>query len=192
MGKVCLPDLIHWSITMKKNPFKGSRALLLSVLIPLMFPQVIPEPLRWIWLTLVALVVLKRLGIISFGFDRSAGNEGGTASSKSSNSHQDGVTHRGEIVAHGSAPYQFDEANRLSYYITLRTGRGDDRTVWGIDLKRVAQETPLAAGDTVALEFLGRQAVVVKQPVRNDQGHVVDHRKVSTHRYSWKAHVLPV
>ncbi len=42
---------------MKKNPLKGSRALLLSVLVPLMFPQVIPEPLRWIWLTLVALVV---------------------------------------------------------------------------------------------------------------------------------------
>tara|TARA_B100000929_G_scaffold255470_1_gene217235 strand:+ start:682 stop:1236 length:555 start_codon:yes stop_codon:yes gene_type:complete len=184
--------LIHWSITMKKNLFKGSRALLLSVLIPLMFPQVIPEPLRWIWLTLAALVVLKRLGIISFGFDRSAGDEDGTASSRSSDSRQDGVSHRGEIVAHGSAPYQFDEANRLSYYITLRTKRGDDRTVWGIDLKRVALETPLAVGDTVALEFLGREAVVVKQPVRNDQGHVVDHRKVSTHRYSWKAHVLPV
>ncbi|WP_417329716.1 hypothetical protein [Halomonas cupida] len=82
-------------------------------------------------MTLVALVVLKRLGIISFGFDRSATGEDGTASSKSSGSRRDGVSHRGEIVAHGSAPYQFDEANRLSYYITLRTGRGDDRTVWG-------------------------------------------------------------
>ncbi|WP_275286864.1 hypothetical protein [Halomonas elongata] len=177
---------------MKKNPLKGSRTLILSVLIPLMFPQVMPEPLRWIWLTLVALVVLKRLGIISFGLDRSACDEGETTSSKSSASDQDGVTHRGEIVAHGSAPYQFDEANRLSYYITLRNERGDDRTVWGVDLKRVAQETTLAVGDTVALEFLGREAVVVKQPVRNEQGHVVNHRKVSTHRYSWKAHVLPV
>tara|TARA_B100000678_G_C18117511_1_gene465275 strand:- start:304 stop:879 length:576 start_codon:yes stop_codon:yes gene_type:complete len=188
---VYLPDPIHWSCTM--NPFQGSRALLFSVLIPLMLPQVIPDPLRWIWLTLVALVVLKRLGLISFGFGRgAAGNENEASGSvkTGSNSHRRGATHQGEIVAHGSAPYQFDEANRLSYYITLRPERGDDKTVWGIDLKRVAHETPLAVGDAVALEFLGREAVVVKEPVRNDQGKVVDHRQVNTHRHTWQAHVL--
>ncbi len=175
------------------NPFRSSRALLFSVLIPIMLPQVMPEPLRWIWLTLVALVVLKRLGIISIGFGGNAFSDDDEtpSSSKPAPSRGNGATHRGVIVAHGSAPYQFDEANRLSYYITLRSGRDDDKTVWGIDLKRVACETPLAVGDTVALEFLGREAVVVKEPVRNDQGKVVDHRKVNTHRHTWKAHVLP-
>lgn len=173
------------------NPFQGSRALLFFVLIPIMLPDVMPEPLRWIWLTLVALAVLKRLG---FGFGGGAsGNDDETSNSvkTGSASHRRGATHQGEIVAHGSAPYQFDEANRLSYYITLRPERGDDKTVWGIDLKRVARETPLAVGDAVALEFLGREAVVVKEPVRNDQGKVVDHRQVNTHRHTWKAHVLP-
>ncbi|MCS2611011.1 hypothetical protein [Halomonas dongshanensis] len=175
------------------NPFQGSRALLFSVLIPLMLPQVIPDPLRWIWLTLVALVVLKRLGLISFGFGGSASSNETEASDSvktGSTSHRRGVTHQGMIVAHGNAPYQFDEANRLSYYITLRSECGDDKTVWGIDLKRVARETPLAVGDTVALEFLGRKAVVVKEPVRNVQGKIVNHRQVNTHRHTWKAHVL--
>lgn len=96
------------------------------------------------------------------------------------------------VAAELSITRAASKLGRVPSNIALRPGRGDDRTVWGIDLKRVAQSTPLAVGDTVALEFLGRQAVVVKQPVRNDQGHVVDHRKVSTHRYSWKAHILPV
>ncbi|QEA38658.1 hypothetical protein FGL86_05940 [Pistricoccus aurantiacus] len=170
------------------NPFKGSPAFLLAALIPIMLPQVMPEPLRWIWLTLVVLWALKHLGIIKIGLDgktplddSSSSSEGGVADGSSS--------HRGEIVALGSAPYRFDEANSLSYYITLRNG-GDDKTLWGVDLKRIALETPLAVGDKVALEFVGRQAVVVEKPVRNDQGKVVGHRKVKTHRHSWRATVL--
>lgn len=174
------------------NPFQGSRALLFAVLIPIMLPDVMPEPLRWVWLTLAALMMLKRLGIIRFGVGAANhDDEAPTRAKQASSQYRRGATHQGEIVAHGSAPYQFDEANRLSYYITLRSERGDDKTVWGIDLKRVAREIPLAVGDTVALEFLGREAVVVKEPVRNEQGKVVDHRQVSTHRHTWKAHVLP-
>ena len=102
------------------------------------------------------------------------------------------MTHRGKIIAHGSAPYMFDETKRLNYYITLCSEQGEDKTVWGIDLKCVVEETPLTVGDTVSLEFVGREAVIVEEPVRNDQRHIVDHRKVSTHRHSRKAHVLPV
>lgn len=173
------------------NPFKGSRVFLFVALVPVMLSQVLPEPLRWIWLTLVVLEILRRLGIISIGINISQSDMDESASSKPSASSvsQNDAKHQGEIVALGSAPYQFDEANRLSYYITLRH-RGDDRTVWGIDLKRVAHETPLNVGDTVALEFLGRNAVVVKQPVKDDQGRVVSHRKVNTYRHTWAAHVL--
>ena len=73
----------------------------------------------------------------------------------------------------------------------LRSEQGEDKTVWGVDLKRVVKDTALDIGDIVVLEFIGREAVVIQEPVRNDRGQVVDHRKVSTHRYSWKAHVLP-
>ena len=173
------------------NPFKGSRACLFAVLVPIMLPSVLPEPLRWIWLTLAALWVLKALGIIKIGLDSRSQSDDSQASSKPGSSQREGAARQGEIVALGNAPYEFDEANSLSYYITLRTERGDDKTLWGVDLRRVAQETPLAVGETVALEFLGRQAVVVEQPVRDDQGKVVNHRKVNTHRNTWKANVLP-
>ncbi|WP_115855631.1 hypothetical protein [Kushneria indalinina] len=173
------------------NPFKGSRALLFSVLIPIMLPQLMPESVRLIWLLLVALVVLKRMGLINFDLGRaSSGDDESVSSKPSDSSRQNHAKNQGEIVAMGSAPYQFNEANRLNYYITLRSKRGD-RTIWGIDLKRVAHETPLAVGDNVALEFLGRQSVVVNQPVRNDQGEIVSHREVNTHRHSWAAQVLP-
>lgn len=171
------------------NPFKGSPAFLLAALIPIMLPQVMPEPLRWIWLTLVVLWALKRLGIIKIGLDGGTQSDDTSASSEHDATERSGSAHRGEIVALGSAPYRFDEANSLSYYITLRDG-SDDKTLWGVDLKRIALETPLAVGDRVALEFVGRQAVDVEKPVRNDQGRVVGHRKVKTHRHSWRATVL--
>jgi len=198
MGMVCLLDLIRWSNTM--NLLKGHRAWILAVLVPILFAQVIPEPLRWIWLTLVALWALKCLGVIKIDFftksqsddTQSSSNSGDTpGSSKPGDSQRAGSAHRGEIVALGSAPFKFNEANSLNYYITLRSGCGDDRTLWGVDLKRVAQQTPLAVGDSVALKYLGREAVVVDKPVRNDQGKVVDYRKVNSHRNTWSATVLP-
>lgn len=183
------------------NRLKGSRALIIAFLLPFMLHQAIPDSVKWIWLTLVVLMALKRLGIINFGFAHSASGAGSsTALTPSAFSrgkaqcpelNQD-MTHRGKIIAHGSAPYMFDETKRLNYYITLCSEQGEDKTVWGIDLKRVVEETPLTVGDTVSLEFVGREAVIVEEPVRNDQGHIVDHRKVSTHRHSWKAHVLSV
>lgn len=172
------------------NPFKGSRVFLIVALVPIMLPQVLPEPLRWIWLTLVVIVILRRLGIISIGINISEGDTGTSAFSKPSASSQNDAKNQGEIVALGSAPYQFDEANCLSYYITLRSLCGAERTVWGVDLKRVAHETPLSIGDTVALEFLGREAVIVKQPVKDNHGRVISHRKVNTYRHTWAAHVL--
>lgn len=173
-------------------PFKGSRACLLAVLVPIMLPQVIPEPLRWIGMTLAILWVLKRLGILTIAFGSRTTTEGDATPTGAGSSKRTDSAHEGEIVALGSAPYEFDEANSLSYYITLRSERGDDKTLWGVDLRRVAHETPLAVGEMVSLEFLGRKAVVVDQPVRNDQGKVVNTRKVNTHRNTWQATVLPI
>ena len=67
MGMVCLPGPIHWSNTMK-HPFKGSRVCLFAVLVPIMLPSVLPEPLRWIVMTLAIFWVLKRLGILTIAF----------------------------------------------------------------------------------------------------------------------------
>lgn len=173
------------------NLLKGHRAWVLAVLVPILFAEVIPEPLRWIWLTLVALWALKCLGVIKIDLFTKSQSDDTQSSSKPGDSQRAGSAHRGEIVALGSAPFEFNEANSLSYYITLRSGCGDDRTLWGVDLKRVAQQTPLAVGDSVALKYLGREAVVIDKPIRSDQGKVVDYRKVNSHRNTWSATVLP-
>lgn len=176
------------------NPFKGNRASLFAVLVPFMLPNVVPDPIQWIWLTLSVVWVLHAFGIIHISLDGSSQPTDGSSQSADSTSGASGraeSAHRGEIVALGNAPYEFKEENSPSYYITLRSERGDDKTLWGVDLKRVAHETPLAVGETVALEFLGRQAVVVDKPVRNDQGKIVERRKVNTHRNTWKATVMP-
>lgn len=78
----------------------------------------------------------------------------------------------------------------MSFYITLRDDRGQERTVWGVDLRRVACETNLEVGQRVILEFLGKTAVDVSEPVRNVHGAVVGHRKVRTHRNTWRATVV--
>ncbi|MBZ9559089.1 MULTISPECIES: hypothetical protein [unclassified Modicisalibacter] len=177
---------------MNLNPFKGSRACLFAILVPVLLPQVLPEPLLWIWLTLACLWILVKLGIVKVAFAGSESvepEEGGT-SPDSRSSLKSGSPHRGEILALGSAPFEFDEANRLSYYITLRSATGE-RTLWGVDLERVAHEADLTIGETVELEFLGKKPVVVPKPVRDAQGKVVAHRKVNTHRNTWKATVLP-
>ncbi|MAM55800.1 MAG: hypothetical protein CMN25_00480 [Salinicola sp.] len=173
------------------NPFKGSRALLLSVLVPLMLPSVLPDALRWTWLTLAILFVLKALGIVQMAWGGASDSEASDSSSGGNKTPIKGSAFQGEILKLGEAPFEFDEANNPSYFITLRLDRGAEKTLWGVDLKRVAHQTPLAVGDDVALEFLGREAVVVKQPVRNDQGRVVNHRTVNSHRNTWKATVLP-
>lgn len=174
------------------NPLKGSRACLFAVLVPIMLPSLLPEPLRWIGMTLAILWVLKRLGILTIAFGGHSTPEGDATPSGAGSSKRVGSANQGKIVALGSAPYEFNEANSLSYYITLRSERGTDKTLWGVDLKRVAQTAPLAVGETVSLEFLGRKAVVVDQPVRNDQGQVVNTRRVNTHRNTWQATLLSI
>lgn len=173
--------------------FKGSRALLLALLVPFMLPSVLPDALRWIWLTLAILFVLKALGIVTLAWGRSTTSESGESALPIGGSKQPakGAVYQGEIINLGEAPFEFDKANNPSFFIKLRLDRGTEKTLWGVDLKRIAHQTPLAIGETVTLEFLGREAVVVKQPVRNDQGRVVDHRQVNTHRNTWKATVLP-
>ena len=104
------------------NLFKGSRTLIVLFLLPFTFHHAIPNPVKWIWSTLVVLVALKRFGIINVGFVHASQSKKDSAASKpSAFSHSSAArsesrhipTHQGEIVAHGSAPYMFDKANRL-------------------------------------------------------------------------------
>lgn len=72
---------------------------------------------------------------------------------------QDEFTNAGCLVDHGAAPYEHNPEARASYFVTLKNDKGDQRTVWGIDLKRALQEASPAIGDRIGLQHEGATPV---------------------------------
>lgn len=98
---------------------------------------------------------------------------------------QDSDRMAGILINHGEAPYQNDEKNKDSYFVTL--GQGDtERTIWGVGLRTAIEESQAKAGDHISLKNLGQVPVEVKQPVYADDGKtVIGHEYVQTHRNAW-------
>lgn len=61
-------------------------------------------------------------------------------------------TSAGRLVDHGVAPYEHNPQSRDSYFVTLENDKGDQRTVWGVDLKRAMQESSPKIGDRIFLQ----------------------------------------
>ena len=100
----------------------------------------------------------------------------------------------GVLLAHAAAPYQFDPAQRMSYYVRIQTEVGE-RTLWGTDLERAIAESRSAAqvGDEVVLAQRGARAVTVRVPARNAEGELVGDKKLVAQRMTWsveKVHYL--
>lgn len=94
--------------------------------------------------------------------------------------------HVGVLVEAGAAPYKFDPKETDSYYVKLKTERGE-RVVWGVDLERALAESQsqVKVGDVVGVESRGAKSVMVKVPVRDDQGAVVGEKEQSAKRNAW-------
>jgi hypothetical protein len=92
----------------------------------------------------------------------------------------------GMLVAAAAAPYQFDPAQRMSFYLRVRTEVGD-RTIWGADLERALAESASQPrlGDQVVLAQLGTEPVRVRVPARNAEGELVGDRKIVAQRARW-------
>ena len=93
---------------------------------------------------------------------------------------------RGRLVAAAAAPYQFDPAQRMSFYVMVRTEVGD-RTVWGTDLERALAESTSQPriGDAVVLTQHGTRPVNVRVPARNAEGDLVGEKKIVAQRARW-------
>jgi Ti-type conjugative transfer relaxase TraA len=63
------------------------------------------------------------------------------------------------LVDHGRAPYKDDPSNRDSYFATLEDHKGEQHTVWGVDLQRAVKEAAPAIGSKIALEHRGSEPV---------------------------------
>jgi len=93
---------------------------------------------------------------------------------------------RGMLLAAAAAPYRFDPAQRMSFYVTLRAETGE-RTVWGTDLERAFAESASQPriGDQVVLTRLGTRPVHVRMAARNAEGELVGEKKIVAQRARW-------
>ncbi|ATV21190.1 relaxase/mobilization nuclease domain-containing protein [Pseudomonas syringae] len=88
----------------------------------------------------------------------------------------------GTLIDHGEAPYQHNDDNQMSYFVTLKPEGGKPRTVWGVGLEEAMSDADLKQGDQVRLRDLGTQPVVVQ--VIEEDGTVTDK---TVNRREWSA-----
>ncbi|KQZ91764.1 Ti-type conjugative transfer relaxase TraA [Agrobacterium tumefaciens] len=67
----------------------------------------------------------------------------------------------GILIEHGVAPYEHKPGNRDSYFVTLEHGDGQQRTIWGVDLKRALEEARPDIGDRIGLKHDGSETVTL-------------------------------
>ncbi len=95
----------------------------------------------------------------------------------------------GKVLGSGDAPFQFDENNTQSTYITLRTKTGVE-TYWGKELAGLLRDTRITPGKVVTLQWLGKEPVTINVPIKDDQGNVKRYEKKDTHRNQWSLAVM--
>ncbi|RRS01177.1 hypothetical protein EIP75_21620 [Aquabacterium soli] len=93
----------------------------------------------------------------------------------------------GELVAHGKAPYQFDNKKDDSYYVTLKTPAGE-QVIWGKGLVEAMQGRK--PGDEIVLQNVGRRDVTVQAHTRDDKGAVVATHAKDSHLNAWTSELL--
>ena len=96
--------------------------------------------------------------------------------------HRDGVqlyadrqefTNAGRLVEHGAAPYEHRQGNSQSYSVTLENAKGEQRTLWGVDLERAMKEAAPEIGEKIGLQHEGSTPVTLPDGTQ-------------THRNTWK------
>ncbi|MBB3811523.1 Ti-type conjugative transfer relaxase TraA [Pseudochelatococcus contaminans] len=86
---------------------------------------------------------------------------------------QDEFSHAGRLVEHGAAPFEHKEGGSKSYFVTLENARGEQRTVWGVDLERVMKERAPEIGEKIGLQHMGSTPVTLPDGTQ-------------THRNTWE------
>jgi hypothetical protein len=74
----------------------------------------------------------------------------------------DGASRGYRLVASGTAPYQFKEGQRPSFYVRTEADDGKQRVTWGKDLERALARVDAIAGDRIELVRTGGVDVRVR------------------------------
>ncbi|MGP2494466.1 Ti-type conjugative transfer relaxase TraA [Mesorhizobium sp. PUT5] len=86
---------------------------------------------------------------------------------------QDEFTNAGRLVEHGAAPFEHDPQKSGSYFVTLENDKGEQRTLWGVDLERAMKEAAPEIGEKIGLQHEGSTPVTLPDGTQ-------------AHRNTWK------
>ncbi|AHK22122.1 hypothetical protein BF17_00300 (plasmid) [Yersinia similis] len=92
----------------------------------------------------------------------------------------------GKLLAHGEAPYNFDDTNSMSYHVKMRTADGE-KVIWGKELNGALADSGMNIGDIISLRCLGQQPVTVNSPVKDTEtGKILRWEKIDAMRNQWE------
>ncbi|CNI31956.1 LPD7 domain-containing protein [Yersinia pekkanenii] len=91
----------------------------------------------------------------------------------------------GKLLAHGEAPYDFDDTNSMSYHVKMRTADGE-KVIWGKELNGALADSGMNIGDIISLRCLGQQPVTVNSPVKDETGKILRWEKIDAMRNQWE------
>ena len=84
---------------------------------------------------------------------------------------------RGELVAHGKAPFNHEAGNNPSYFVTTKSSSGKEHTQWGADLERAVKVGDASVGDKVHLSHTGSRSYTIKESVLDKKGNVTGEKE---------------
>jgi Large polyvalent protein-associated domain 7 len=92
------------------------------------------------------------------------------------------------LVAHGSAPYEFDKRDgaKKSYFIKTEAADGKERIYWGVGLQDALTQSGVNIGDQITLKRLGKEQVVTDKPIWDESGKLLGHEPITTERNAWE------
>lgn len=99
-------------------------------------------------------------------------------------SHQEaknGVT--GTLIESGFAPYNFEKDADSSFYIHMRTAKGE-QILWGKELRSALNDSNIHKGDMMTVTLLGRKTATVNAHQRDENGVILKENVVSE-RNNW-------
>lgn len=96
----------------------------------------------------------------------------------------------GELVNHGAAPYQHDNNNSDSYFVTLKNKGGSEFTIWGVELGEAMEKSGAVVGQNIVLEHHGKKPVEVEKKEFSPEGEFLGVSKTMAHRNHWTAGVV--
>ncbi|WP_270985541.1 MobP1 family relaxase [Campylobacter helveticus] len=87
--------------------------------------------------------------------------------------------HHYKVLDFGEAKYEFDEANKMSYFVKYLSSKGETY-IWGLDLKRVIEEKQIQKGEYVRFAKIGfkAQEQSFKKKIKNKWYQVKATKKV--------------